>query len=91
MPKRANEASWNSFVFNDEGSNSTGKTAPFDGLGRPQPRVVVFGQFDLKNARKERTGGGLQKVPATYLEAAARASSRHVISLMFCCAKTCRN
>jgi hypothetical protein len=30
-----------------KGVNSTGEKAEFDGVGRPQPRVVVFGHFRL--------------------------------------------
>src|SRR5579864_4615585 len=43
MPKNARVSLFKSFVFNTEEPYSTGGTIPFDGLGRPQPRLVVFG------------------------------------------------
>ena len=56
MPNQARRSYGNSFVFNEEGALFDGPKYIFGRIGRPQPRVVVFGQLGSEFLWRPRPG-----------------------------------
>jgi hypothetical protein len=53
LPKSVEFGCYNSFVFNGEKQGGIVGLADFRGFGRPQPRVVVFGQSAAERSFSE--------------------------------------